>query len=932
MFLGILGAGGYFGWEEYKRRQGNTVAPSSSDTQAVASGTEDFPEVGFQLSEFQPDEAIDTIRVTIRTGENAAYLREPVDVHLGFGFPLRLLEPSGSGFAAIPQTSSLKRGATEIAPGEEAWFEFAVQPKNIGSDRLRKTPQLLQGLKASDISTVGFASQVATNWELMSYAIELNGKPFASNDTVNFRPQSVVSEDEQTLGESLPIQESLAQQIDEYQTLDKAGFLQEESRRGWKDAEAELEELRPALEQAGERLLGQTPWFTDEPLQAALSGVQKSRPASLEVKLVTASTPQSGTLNTVYFVAGGKKFLLSSLALPIQDGPGLTEYQFTSADLQRSSLSSEDLLAAGIGVIGSDQPFGAVPDRLKLDRVMVEADGKTAYDSDLSFNDQKLLRQLVLQPPAHYDESGVLLTNESRSDFERAVWLAGDQLPTTAEEYAGPATPEPETIQTLLGPPIDFNPISESFPGLPSNGLDSGSKDKSDKDDIFTPIKSLKPATSKGTAPPLVARRSKRRSLLEQLIPLMRDLIALRRAQQWANIANANSPFPVVAPLPPPPGKTQISKVRIHRFQADSLRNKQQTVVRWKEENAGQVAGYDVLLNAVLPHKHLTRRILLTRTRVRRVSKLEIALLPQIDLAKVTGLLPEDLLHVFVEPEVIALDRSGKPLGNGISAKGPLVPLHHREWTSEFRLVNGPDPWLDTRGWIPLQNPRSVTPGFQLGGDGYGHTSSEPNRWRPFAKPATNKMGAWPLGNDQFATSGVQFSNYPTNIAFRSVGDHACLRFDSQPIDLGEPMRITGLMGFIDGDTISSNSAEFQLRVVVQAIPPGGNTVAIQAPSSGAINRNDFLRLETTSRVSFNKADRRSPTTLQLLNIPIPLQPTLPAKLDTDLPLAPTKNTAPFSAGTRVAVSLTVMGKQTRVQKADSVAIFGLRLVPDKAP
>lgn len=131
--------------------------------------------------DFKADDAVETLAVTIQVGADGDDLTEPVALDLGLGFPF-WLGPVGRGpdepapFGAVPQEAS-ERG--QIAAGSSATFTFRAKG-DPGLDALQVTPQLLAGLRVSDIARVGFSSRGASNWSLAGYEININGKPFAS--------------------------------------------------------------------------------------------------------------------------------------------------------------------------------------------------------------------------------------------------------------------------------------------------------------------------------------------------------------------------------------------------------------------------------------------------------------------------------------------------------------------------------------------------------------------------------------------------------------------------------------------------------------------------------------------------------------------------------------------------------------------------------
>ena len=131
--------------------------------------------------DFKADDAVETLAVTIQVGADGDDLTEPVALDLGLGFPF-WLHPIGRGpdepapFGAVPQEAS-ERG--QIAAGSSATFTFRAKG-DPGLDALQVTPQLLAGLRVSDIARVGFSSRGASDWSLAGYEISINGKPFAS--------------------------------------------------------------------------------------------------------------------------------------------------------------------------------------------------------------------------------------------------------------------------------------------------------------------------------------------------------------------------------------------------------------------------------------------------------------------------------------------------------------------------------------------------------------------------------------------------------------------------------------------------------------------------------------------------------------------------------------------------------------------------------
>ena len=67
---------------------------------------EGLPRTPFEKGSLPPDEPVESIKITLGIGPGGTALSEPVDVHLGLGFPFRLFPLGGTrrepSFAAFP--------------------------------------------------------------------------------------------------------------------------------------------------------------------------------------------------------------------------------------------------------------------------------------------------------------------------------------------------------------------------------------------------------------------------------------------------------------------------------------------------------------------------------------------------------------------------------------------------------------------------------------------------------------------------------------------------------------------------------------------------------------------------------------------------------------------------------------------------------------
>lgn len=71
-----------------------TAVPSGEEVD-VPVKDEGLPRTPFEKGSLPPDEPVESIKITLGVGTQGAALNEPVDVHLGLGFPLRLYPLGG---------------------------------------------------------------------------------------------------------------------------------------------------------------------------------------------------------------------------------------------------------------------------------------------------------------------------------------------------------------------------------------------------------------------------------------------------------------------------------------------------------------------------------------------------------------------------------------------------------------------------------------------------------------------------------------------------------------------------------------------------------------------------------------------------------------------------------------------------------------------
>lgn len=439
-----------------------TAVPSGDEVD-VPVKDEGLPRTPFEKGSLPPDEPVESIKITLGVGIQGAALSEPVDVHLGLGFPLRLYPLGGvkrePSFAAFPHKTSLEGKEDAIQPGQMATFEFSAKGDDAGLDALRTSPQLLADVKCGDLQRIGLASQGRSDWVLAGYRIEVNGKLFAANGLVDARAQEKLASSRESLMKLLP----------DYEAKTNATNLT--------DAEkADLKTEHALVRALSGRVAGAVPWFDESDGAFKTATPAGSKVEHLRITLKVGGGPQQGTRNPVYLVAGARKFLLSSEVDPLRDSNEPQLFDLAAFELTMNPLTKEILSTPGVGIIGSGTPMNKIPDRAQLQSVKIEADGQVVYDSDKQPEDQKTLSALWLTPAAYFNEAGELM-RPGLTAAEVTVWKSGMALPEPPPAVPLPPEPPPQVnvppIPPLPPPPL-LPPIRTILPGgypPPGGGL-----------------------------------------------------------------------------------------------------------------------------------------------------------------------------------------------------------------------------------------------------------------------------------------------------------------------------------------------------------------------------------------------------------------------------------------------------------------------------
>lgn len=373
-------------------------------------------------TDFKANDLVQSITVKIDVGGDGADLSEPVALHLGLGFPL-WLHPVGRKaderppFGAVPQQTT---AAAQVRAGSSVTFTFALKGEE-GQDAYQMTPQLLAGLRVSDIAGVGFASQGTSDWVLAGYEIRINDRLFASGTEA----QSVKKAQEASrtkLSELAQKLVPLQTEWTELSALVKTELATADDRKRLQEMTGALAALAAEKNWLEGQLQGKYPWFAER----AFKSPWRDQPLvkSARVTVVTAPHTFADTSNYVYFRTGGRKYLLSSPDNPLTGAAGPQRFVL---DLQAGPLTAADLRGWALGMLAHANPYGKSPDRHHPSRLLVEIDNRVVYDSDENDLDRRSLEAIRLIPPRHKDQNGQVVSNTPVAR-EAFVWEAGKGL------------------------------------------------------------------------------------------------------------------------------------------------------------------------------------------------------------------------------------------------------------------------------------------------------------------------------------------------------------------------------------------------------------------------------------------------------------------------------------------------------------------------
>lgn len=858
------------------------VKPDDSTTSSVTKPEGGTISEGFRMGSLPPTTAIRSIRVTLEVGGAGAELKEPVDVHLGTGFPLRLYPVGGvarePSFAAFPTSSTIPTGETAVAAGKSASFEFVADEKTKGLDVLRTTPHLLRDLTVSDLQKVGFACQGHSAWKLAGYRVEVNGQLFAEHGGLDLDVQKECTKARNELGMLLPPHQALQDQLQSLQSYVSTGLATDADKAELEKVKAGIEKTREPVEELKGKVAGYAPWFLESDPGFKPAPLPGSPVKAFQVTLATGGGDQPGTQNPVYLKAGGRKFLLASKTDPLADDPKPQKFQITEADLLAQPLSQEDLKSPGIGMIGSDERFSVVPDRARLQRVLIEADGEVVYDSELKPSDRRTLGTVWLVPPAHLDGSGNVVENTA-SPTEIHVWNAGMKAPVNLavieppnptpiqrEEPKTPSSPVPAPapppkpgsitntstgtsgagtnpvggqIQTPPAPPP--SPIGRTGGGFGPGPVGPGGAG------FGLPFGGFGPGGSTGAVNPFTlgfGQPVRRTGGFQNPTPV-------NNAGLIASIAQAvvNALRPVATPQGPTLSNIRIDPTTPIVTDGTGPVGAGYTVQWAATGNVTSVTRYDVELFGVLPHQSAPFLVPAVSDTVSASAGTRSATIPSIQLSRLTSLTPLQRLQLSVRPRVTAVLTDG----TRVTQLGSIIPV--------FPAETAPGGVAFVRGPVvaPIQDPPLLAPGtagFQLLSSAGSTFPPDSNSvwggnsgWIPLGRADSSARGsAWTIVGEQDSLAALRFATQELPSGFPAVVMNTGLRPAQDPPGLATPVAFDeGVMIQFDTMIVFNPATVRGFRLVGHAVFLGTRSVAtaavnarlqvsaVNAPSSGPI-------------------------------------------------------------------------------------------------
>lgn len=398
------------------------------------------------------DEVVKSLTLEFDVGPGGESLDEPLALDLGLGFPFWLhrlgrVDNFNAPFGAVSQTG---QESHEIPAGQKAKFEFSAVAEP-GLDTLHATPQMLSGLRLSDISRVGFCSKADHGWVLNGFKLLINDKLIASGNDLNANGRGLQDAAREQLAELNAQISPLQSEINELSGLAATGLANESDRAREQQISTELAPKLVERSRLERQLRGAAPFWTDDQFRAKLRAGNPVK--NLKVTLVTAPHTGADSRNFVYFSVGGHKYLLGSPLSPLSAEYGPQEFDL---DLVAAPLVAGDLRGFALGMQAVPEAISEVPDRWHPQRLRVEVDARIVYDSEDNTIDRMSLSAIRLVPPVTMSDSKFV----ARAPLAREVseWSVGSGVgldlihggPAELPAETDPAYPQAEVASSTL--------------------------------------------------------------------------------------------------------------------------------------------------------------------------------------------------------------------------------------------------------------------------------------------------------------------------------------------------------------------------------------------------------------------------------------------------------------------------------------------------
>lgn len=797
---------------------------------------------GFRMGTLAPNTPIQSIRLTLEVGSEGAEWKEPLDMHLGTGFPFRLYPVGGQArdpsFAAFPTSTSLLTGATSVSPGSSASFEFVADEKTKGLDVLRTTPHLLRDLKVGDLQEIGFACQGHSAWKVGGYRVEVNGQLYAEHGGLDLEVQKEVGQHRTQLGMLLPPFQALQQQLKSLEAAVKTGLATDADKIELEKVKAEIAKAEGPVNAMMGKVAGYAPWFSENDPAFTPAPLPGTPVKALQVTLATGGGEEPGTRNPVYLKAGGRKYLLASSADPLADEPKPQKFEITAADLEAQPLSQEDLKTLGIGVVGNDERSGTSPDRARLQRVVVQADGQTVYDSELKASDRKTLGAVWLVPPAHLDGSGNVVENKA-TPTEVYVWTPGMKPPVEiANIEPVPPPPPPPVIDTKKGKgkTADSKTKKKTGTGTSQKGTKKGT--------TLTNLTGRGAGSLAGTSTPYnpyntgfgpQIRRTGFPFVQQQPVNTLGSLASLASA-----VLNALRPVPT--PQVPTLGNIRINPTTPIVTDGAGPAGSGYAVQWTASGNISPISRFEVRLFGVLPHLGTPLLAPAVSTTVSVPASSRAATIPSIQLSNLTTITPLQRLQLSVRPQVTAVLTNG----TRVTQLGSLIPVFPAGTNpANVNLFRGPFVAPSQDALLP-----PATSGFQLLNSAGATFVSDSNsvwsghsRWLPMGSTDTNRRGiAWSALGELDSLAGFRFATHelPSAILTPVAVHNTAFRPAQDPPATATPLVADeGVMIQFDGPVTYNPATARGFRLIGHVVFLGTRAV-----STAAVNAR--IRVGTT--------------------------------------------------------------------------------------